>query len=259
MEKVTLTWSALLHKLFIVEDLKQRDDLLNEILRPDGFPKTIAFLNAYAMMLSLRDNEFFKRLSGATYLLRDGIGVKYLLSSIFLDSGLNLNGSDLIPEIISLVPKESRIALMGTNDKALDLVSEKMRVDGFSNVSTLDGFRNDEDYLHHVQENNPRLVLLGMGMPKQERVAEMIASKFPDRDLVIVFGGGILDFLSGLKQRAPSRIRKYNLEWLYRFSKEPRRMYARNIESLIFVVYTKMYAKRIRKLVSKVKIDQFKG
>ena len=97
--------------------------------------------------------------------------------------------------------------------------------------------------------------MLGMGMPKQERVAELIASKFPDGDLVIILGGGILDFLSGLKERAPLPIRKYNLEWLYRFSKEPRRMCARNIESLIFVVYTKVYAKRIRKLVSKVQID----
>jgi len=255
MEKVTLRWSALLNKLFIVKDLEQRDNLLDNILRPDGYPKTIAFLNAYAMMISLRDNEFFKRLSGATYLLRDGIGVKYLLSSIGLDSGLNLNGSDLIPEIISLIPKESRVALMGTNDMALDLVNEKLSIDGFSNVTTLDGSRADEDYLNHVQENNPTLVVLGMGMPKQERVAELIASKFPDRDLVILFGGGILDFLSGLKKRAPLPIRKYNLEWLYRFSKEPRRMWARNIESFIFIVYTKMYAKRIRKLVSKVQID----
>jgi exopolysaccharide biosynthesis WecB/TagA/CpsF family protein len=40
--------------------------------------------------------------------------------------------------------------------------------------------------------------------------------------------GGLFDFVSGAKPRAPRWLRRLRLEWLYRLGLEPRRMWRRN-------------------------------
>jgi UDP-N-acetyl-D-mannosaminuronic acid transferase (WecB/TagA/CpsF family) len=59
-----------------------------------------------------------------------------------------------------------------------------------------------EAYVQLAREFQPELIVLGMGMPKQEAVAaRLAASGVP---CLIVCGGAILDFLGGKVSRAPS-------------------------------------------------------
>ena len=65
------------------------------------------------------------------------------------------------------------------------------------------------------------LCFVGLGFPKQERLMESLAAQRPDW-WFIASGAGI-DFLGG-GSRAPKWMQRAGMEWLYRLSREPRRL-----------------------------------
>ena len=74
----------------------------------------------------------------------------------------------------------------------------------------------------------PDLLWIGMTAPKQEKWA------YTHLDALEVNGhigtiGAVFDFFAGTVERAPVRWQEHGLEWLYRLTKEPRRMWRRYI------------------------------
>lgn len=227
-------WVKLIRNLYICQSENQSDSLVEALNSVRGGPKILSFVNAHAAMLGLSDESFASNLLVSNYLLRDGIGVKLLLMANGVAPGLNMNGSDFIPTLIRSYGCNRRIALLGTRANTLSVIRMDLESKGYQHVTVLDGFQNDDEYLNHIQNYRPELVILAMGMPKQERVARKISEHFPSEDLLIVNGGAVLDFMSGHVARAPVLLRKIGLEWLYRFLKEPRRMFYRNVGAVFF-------------------------
>lgn len=62
-----------------------------------------------------------------------------------------------------------------------------------------------------------------LGAPKQERFIYKNRKKFTSVRFAAGLGG-TLDVLAGVADRAPEFYLKHNLEWLYRFSKNPSRV-----------------------------------
>ena len=76
--------------------------------------------------------------------------------------------------------------------------------------------------------HSPALIVLGMGMPRQEQVARELRATL-DHPCLIVCGGAIIDFLGGKTSRAPRWMRGAGLEWLFRLALEPRRLFKRYV------------------------------
>jgi N-acetylglucosaminyldiphosphoundecaprenol N-acetyl-beta-D-mannosaminyltransferase len=76
-----------------------------------------------------------------------------------------------------------------------------------------------------MQAAHAQLVWLGLGSPKQDRVAERLCELAAAPVLLCV--GAAFDFVSGAKRRAPSWMQRAGLEWLYRLVAEPRRLWRR--------------------------------
>ncbi len=75
----------------------------------------------------------------------------------------------------------------------------------------------------------PEVVWVGLGAPKQELWMSEVSAIATQ---TLFFGvGAAFDFLSGTKDRAPVWMQKSGLEWLYRLSKEPRRLWRRYLVS----------------------------
>lgn len=73
-----------------------------------------------------------------------------------------------------------------------------------------------------IAASGARIVLLGLGSPKQEVFAERALSRHPQLGLVCI--GAALDFLTGEQSRAPAVMRDNGLEWLWRLGTSPRRL-----------------------------------
>jgi N-acetylglucosaminyldiphosphoundecaprenol N-acetyl-beta-D-mannosaminyltransferase len=73
-----------------------------------------------------------------------------------------------------------------------------------------------------VRAARPDLVIVGLGAPKQER---WIHRNLPRLRPAVALGlGAVVDFLAGRIRRAPRWVSRSGLEWLYRLSREPRRL-----------------------------------
>ena len=183
---------------------------------------TVAFVNAHAINIAVANHPFREFLLASDYLLRDGIGAQIALKFFGLGKTKNLNGSDLIAPIISQY-KDRRLAIFGASDAALDACRSRLEGEGFTQiVSTLNGFLDDVAYLKACAETRPEVILVCMGMPRQELLAAKLVKA--GHGNLIICGGGWADFYSGTKPRAPVWVRRLSLEWVYRLYREPKRL-----------------------------------
>lgn len=210
----------LLERLTLISDDAELAELL-ERLTSTNRPCVLSFVNAHAVNLACRDEAFFKSLLASDVLLRDGIGVRIMCRAFGFDAGLNLNGTDLIPRILTSARGQS-VALCGTEDPYLSQASRG--IPGV--ILQMDGFQPIDSYVDPIRSAGPRIVVLAMGMPKQELVAERLKAEL-DGPVLIVNGGAILDFIAGRVTRAPVWMRKAGLEWVFRLALEPRRLWSR--------------------------------
>ncbi len=188
-------------------------------------PVTIAFINAHALNTCHVNHEFLQNLIESDYVFRDGSGMKILFKMLRREPGLNLNGTDLIPRLMELYSGKNS-ALLGTREPYIRKAASAAAKKGINPVLLMDGFREDKEYLEAVRRHRPFLIVLGMGMPKQERIASLLARNL-NYPCLIICGGAILDFMGGKVSRAPLPFRKLGMEWLYRLGKEPRRLFRR--------------------------------
>jgi len=99
--------------------------------------------------------------------------------------------------------------------------------------------KDDDTYIEQFADkvsdgiisNRSRFIFLGLGFPKQEilgkRIAELLGEKEYNGRVLFMLLGASFEFYFGMKKRAPAFIQKSGLEWLYRFAKEPGRLWKR--------------------------------
>jgi N-acetylglucosaminyldiphosphoundecaprenol N-acetyl-beta-D-mannosaminyltransferase len=77
----------------------------------------------------------------------------------------------------------------------------------------------EENWLKTLAARQPQLILVGLGVPRQEFWIQKQRHLCPQAIWIGV--GGSFDIWSGGKERAPKWLRENNLEWLYRLYQEP--------------------------------------
>lgn len=221
-------WSLLLEKIERVQTPDEGQALLAQLSHP-GAPTVLAFANAHAMNSVAVSAPFFEAMCSADQLLRDGSGMATLFKLLGMQPGLNLNGTDLIPRLIRAFDGRG-IALFGTREPYLEKACRRVRQEfaPHSAVIRANGFLEVRTYAMLAAEHRPALIVLGMGMPRQEEVAAQLRAVlgFP---CLIVCGGAIIDFLGGKTPRAPLWMRRVGLEWVFRLALEPRRLFQRYV------------------------------
>lgn len=226
-----------LHERISVVDAEGDEDALLERLASPGQPLIVSFVNAHAVNLAWRDPTIGDTFLESDVLLRDGIGVDIGMRMLGRPSGRNLNGTDLIPRLADRFDGRP-VALFGTQDPWLGQAREALESRGLEIVACEHGFHERDHYVDVARLARPALVVLAMGMPKQEGVALALRGALTG-PVTIVNGGAILDFLGGKVSRAPTWMRRAKLEWVYRLVKEPQRLASR------YLVGNPMYILRL--------------
>jgi N-acetylglucosaminyldiphosphoundecaprenol N-acetyl-beta-D-mannosaminyltransferase len=72
------------------------------------------------------------------------------------------------------------------------------------------------------------ILLLCVGTPAQELIARQIADLGRAAGVAMCVGGAI-DYLTGAQVRAPVWLQKLHLEWAYRVTREPRRLWRKQL------------------------------
>lgn len=101
-----------------------------------------------------------------------------------------------------------------------------LRIAGMSSaVVNLDDPQQRAELIQSINESKPDLLLLNLGNPKQELWFKEVRSELK---VPLAMGvGGAFAFIGHHIQRAPLWMQKCGLEWLFRLSREPGRLWKR--------------------------------
>jgi N-acetylglucosaminyldiphosphoundecaprenol N-acetyl-beta-D-mannosaminyltransferase len=81
------------------------------------------------------------------------------------------------------------------------------------------------DLQRRVSEAKPDIIWVGLSTPKQER---FMVQYLPLLDTILMFGvGAAFDFHAGYVPQAPRWMQRAGMEWFYRLTKEPKRLWKR--------------------------------
>ena len=217
---------ALIGAIQVVHSDDEASALLARLAAPVR-PTLVSFVNHHALNLARSRPAFATLLAGSDLLLRDGVGVEVGMALLGWRPGLNMHGTDFIPRLAARY-RGRRVALYGTAEPWVGRAAAVLAGMGCEMVSVRDGFRPIDSYVRAAAKDAPELVILAMGMPKQEQVAAAIAAAVA-APMVIVNGGAVADFLAERFGRAPVWVQNARLEWAFRMMREPRRLWRRYI------------------------------
>jgi beta-1,4-glucosyltransferase len=188
-----------------------------------------------------------RMLNDDVIIVNDGVGMDIAAMLIHRQKfKSNLNGTDFTPFFFAKSSQALRIFLLGGKpevlDKAAHFITHQL---GQIVVGSCDGYvgiKTVGNLVNVINESQADVVLVAMGNPKQE---EWILDHYAQLNAKFVSGvGALLDFWAGDKPRAPQFIQKIRMEWLYRLSIEPKRLFKRyTIDVLIFLMICFKYRK----------------
>lgn len=172
----------------------------------------------------------------------DGAGVVVVMHKLGHPKAVRIAGCDLWLDIVRESYREKTFYLVGGKQEVIDETIAKLKKE-FNDIKIL-GYRNgyiktDEErdaLIQDVAEKKPDVIYVAMGSPKQEFLMADMMKVHP----AIYQGlGGSFDVYTGRVKRAPLWWQKHNLEFLYRFLKQPQR-YRREYYRLKFLVWMMM-------------------
>ncbi|GAA4329027.1 WecB/TagA/CpsF family glycosyltransferase [Flaviaesturariibacter amylovorans] len=200
--------------------------LRSELERARG-PYILSFINAHGFNLCHTDPVFLQSLLRSDMILRDGAGMSLLYKAMGQAPAQNFCGTDFIPYVLEHLAGK-RVALLGTQAPYLERAAAVLAKRGVDVVHLEHGFLEAGEYVAQLRSVRPDVVVLGMGNPKQEKVAAILKEQL-DFPCLLISGGAIIDYLGEKVSRAPLWMRRAGLEWVYRLRLEPRRMFRRYI------------------------------
>ena len=233
---------------FLSISMAEALSLIRGVIREDG-KESVSFINADCLNISSKDEEYRSILNSQSIVLPDGAGINIGCRLIGERLEANLNGTDLLPVLCEVaVEDEITLYLLGAAPGVAARMRENlmMTYPGLDVVGEHHGyFDHDEDsdeVIAKINASKPNIVLVAFGAPRQEKWIHNHRDKIDSNILVGV--GGLFDFYSGDKKRAPLWMRKCGLEWTYRLYLEPGRLWRRYIIGNPLFVYRIMRWKK---------------
>jgi N-acetylglucosaminyldiphosphoundecaprenol N-acetyl-beta-D-mannosaminyltransferase len=195
-----------------------------------GTSYQVHLCNAFTLSLVDRDPVLHDALMASDLNLADGTPVAWLGRNVGATGPVR--GPGLVGAVAAAGLGLTHHYLWGGKEGVADGMAEGLRsvVPGVSIVGTeTPPFAplSDEDLAElaeRVRSSGANILWVGLGTPNQDYVVRRLA---PLLDMPIVPVGAAFDFWSGAVAEAPAFLHGSGLEWVYRLSREPRRLWRR--------------------------------
>ncbi|MEO1593325.1 MAG: WecB/TagA/CpsF family glycosyltransferase [Cyanobacteria bacterium J06632_22] len=183
------------------------------------------------------DRDFYQAYSAADYRVCDSQILKYAARFLGTPVQEKISGSDLFPQFCDYYKHDDsvKIFLLGAAEgvaaEAMRRINKKAgRELVVAAHSPSYGFEKDEAECQRVVEminqSGATVLAVGVGAPKQEKWIHRYRHQLPGVK-VFMGVGATLDFEAGNVKRSPAWVSELGLEWLYRMSQEPGRLWRR--------------------------------
>lgn len=182
-----------------------------------------------------RNQEFRAAYGRASLSLADGMPLVWFSRLLGTRLPEKVSGSDLVYPLAQRAAERSwRVYLLGGAPGVGEQAAKELeRLFGLQVVGVDDsmislepsGAVTNAAVIHRIREARADLVLVALGAPKQEIWIDRHLEQL--RPAIAIGLGATLDFVAGTRRRAPRWVSTCGLEWLYRLTQEPGRLWRR--------------------------------
>ncbi len=197
-------------------------------------PLGVSALAVHGVMTGVMDNTHRHRLNALELVVPDGQPVRWAMNWLYR-TGLTdrVYGPNLMMNVCSLSAEHGLpVFLFGGTSELLQALEAnlrrrfpELRIAGmlpsqFRRISPAE----KQQLIDTILASGAAITLVGLGCPRQE----VWAYEFKDRlQMPVLAVGAAFNFHAGQLAQAPESMQRLGLEWLYRLSREPRRLWQR--------------------------------
>lgn len=180
----------------------------------------IVTLNAEMSMQAESNAKLADIIKAADLVIPDGAGVVLYLRW----KGKQVQRYPGIDLAEALLQQQYRAFLFGGQPGVADIAAKNLqtRFPQIQIAGCQHGYLGGKDmdrFCQTLLQQQPQLVLVGLGVPRQEFWIAQYRHLLPEAIWIGV--GGSFDIWAGVKERAPAWLRDNHLEWAYRLYREP--------------------------------------
>ena len=212
----------------------------NLLLHPEEIKKTLqyslerneslllTYFNQNCLNVYCKNPDYKKLIDNSFKVYQADIGVYFILK-IFGEKNIERIDATAMNELLlnELIKNKIPIAIVGGNFQD-EFVKDKAIKSGINLVAYHNGFFSEKEtpeVINNLVGSACRVIMIGMGVPKQELLAGMLSEALHSQIIICV--GNFFEFYFKTVLRAPLFIRKIGLEWMFRLLNEPLRLWKR--------------------------------
>jgi len=193
----------------------------------------VCFANVHMVIEAYNDPNFNAVVQNADIVAPDGQPVALFLRRLKKINQVRVAGLDVFPDLLKGAESRNKsVYFYGTTDKILHKIIERARFEypaikicgsyspPFRSLSS----EEEADLIKRINECKPDLVFVALGCPKQENWMATHKQKVKSCMLGL---GHAFNIYAGVSKRSPLWMQHMSLEWAYRLSQEPGRLWKR--------------------------------
>jgi len=196
----------------------------------------VAVCNVHSVMSARGNPDLARALNSAHVATPDGVPIVWTLRRTANPGQQRVYGPDLMERAFAESGgRDWRHYLYGSTPETLAMLEERIAtvapnadiVGSYSPPFRPPTPEEDAADAARILSTGANIVWVGLGMPKQELWMHRVAPQLPGT--VVLGVGAAFDFLAGVTKQAPPWMQRAGLEWLFRLSQEPRRLWRRYV------------------------------
>ena len=195
----------------------------------------VCFSNVHTTVMAYEDSEYRNIQNSAYVALPDGSPLSYVQRMRGHKEAERVAGPDFMSEMWKATEgKNIKHYFYGSSESTIKSLEEclqkkypELNVVGMESPP----FRalsekEDEEAIRRINESGADILWVGLGAPKQEKWMYEHRGRI---NAVMMGVGAGFDFHAGIAKRAPMWMQTHYLEWLYRLTKDPKRLWKRYV------------------------------
>lgn len=198
-----------------------------------GHGSYVCFATVHMAMEAFDSPDFAVRVNAADLVVPDGMPMVWMQRIQGSVKSERVRANDLMMLLIATAEREGlRIGFFGSRPEVIDTMVERARQEhpglqiAYAYSPPFRPLTPDEDaeIIANIHASGAQILFMGLGCPKQENWM----AEHKDRLRCVMLGvGASFDFYARNVKESPAWLGRLGLEWLYRLSREPKRLWRR--------------------------------
>lgn len=198
-----------------------------------GVARYVCVATVHMVMEAYDSVDFRQAVNRAELVTPDGMPLVWGLRALGVRGATRVYGPDLMPQVLQAAAGEGiSVGFYGGSEEVLSRLVEVCR-ERFPGLQVAYAYAPPFRLLTHqekaevaakINDSGVRILFVGLGCPKQER---WMAEHVNTTRVVMLGVGAAFDFITGTKLQAPPWLQRAGMEWLFRLTTEPSRLWRR--------------------------------